>query len=96
MNWKKTGMRAGVIAGVFFSMKYFVPVMLPFILGWLLALLVRPAGKWMIKKCAGREICIRQSLVETVFVVLVLMAIGAGVVWGIREILNQTERIFIL
>ena len=67
-------MRAGVIAGVFFSMKYFVPVMLPFILGWLLALLVRPAGKWMIKKCAGREICIRQSLVETVFVVLVLMA----------------------
>ena len=89
-------MRAGVIAGVFFSMKYFVPVMLPFIFGWLLALLVRPAGKWVIKKCAGRRIRIRQSLVETVFVVLVLMGIGAGIVWGIREILNRTERIFTL
>ncbi|MGN0399977.1 MAG: AI-2E family transporter [Blautia sp.] len=94
MNWKKAGMKAGVVAGVFLSMKYLVPVMLPFIFGWLLALLVRPAGKWTALKCSGRKICVKQSIVETTAVFLLSAGFVLCLMWGLRELSGQTGKIF--
>ena len=62
MRWKKAGITVGVIAGVFLVMKYAVPVMLPFLLGWLLALAILPAARcWHGRNSA--ENCILQKAV---------------------------------
>ena len=44
MDWKKAGIIVGAAAGVFLGVKYVLPVMLPFFVGFLLSEAVHPVA----------------------------------------------------
>lgn len=68
MDWKRIIFIAGVIAGVFLGMKYVFPVMLPFLLGWILAEMIYPMANYL----AGKNICRKLHLSES--------GVGAGII----------------
>ena len=70
MRWKKAGITVGVIAGVFLVMKYAVPVMLPFLLGWLLALAILPAARWLARQKLCRKLHFTEGGVGAVLILL--------------------------
>lgn len=47
MSWKKGILAVGIGLGVFLSMRYLFPILFPFFMGWLLALLVLPMARWV-------------------------------------------------
>ena len=40
----------GIVIGVYLGFRYVVPVAVPFLIGWLLAVWVYPAGEWIERK----------------------------------------------
>lgn len=93
MRWKKAGITAGVIAGVFLTMKYAVPVMLPFLFGWLLALAILPAARWL----ADRKFCRKLHFTEGGIgaVLILLLAVGGilGIMWLLQALSAQIGRL---
>lgn len=93
MRWKKAGITVGVVAGVFLVMKYAVPVMLPFLLGWLLALAILPAARWL----AHRKLCKKLHFTEggVGAVLILLLSVGGilGVMWLLQALSAQISRL---
>ena len=61
MKIKRWIVQTGVIAGVILGMKYIFPVMLPFLMGWLLAEAVHPLARYMADRKWSRRLHIKES-----------------------------------
>ena len=61
MKIKRFALQMGVAAGVILGMKYVFPVMLPFLLGWILAEAVHPLAKFMAGRIWSRKLHIKES-----------------------------------
>ena len=61
MKIKKIILQMGVAAGVILGMKYVFPVMLPFLMGWILAEAVHPLAKYMAGRIWSRKMHIKES-----------------------------------
>lgn len=65
----------GIVIGVYLGFRYLVPVMIPFLVGWLLAAAVCPVGEW-----AQQRFHLKKNWVGT-FLLLVLLAVCCWAVW---------------
>lgn len=77
MKIKRFALQAGVTAGVILGMKYVFPVMLPFLLGWILAEAVHPLAKYMAGRIWSRKLHIKESGFGALFI-LVFTVAGIG------------------
>ena len=84
MRWKKAGITVGVFAGVFLIMKYAVPVMLPFLLGGLLALAILPAARWL----ADRKLCRKLHFTEGGIGAVLILLLSVGSILGFMWLLQ--------
>ncbi|MCI9068868.1 MAG: AI-2E family transporter [Lachnospiraceae bacterium] len=64
----------GITAAVYISLKYILPLVIPFLLAWWVALLVRPASRWLHKKFWLKE-GIWASLLVTVLSAVLLAGV---------------------
>lgn len=77
MKIKKIIFQMGVAAGVILGMKYVFPVMLPFLMGWILAEAVHPLAKYMAGRIWSRKMHIKESGFGAFFI-LVFTVAGIG------------------
>lgn len=78
MEWKKAGIIILTIGGVFLTMKYLVPALLPFLLGILLALFVSPAAELLSDNQFCRKFHISKAGMG-IFLILLLVACTSGI-----------------
>ncbi|QNM04402.1 AI-2E family transporter [Qiania dongpingensis] len=71
---KKALLVTGITAAVYISFKYLLPLVIPFLTAYWVALLVRPGSRWLHKKLRLKE-GIWASLLVTVFSALLLAAV---------------------
>lgn len=77
MKIKRFALQMGVAAGVILGMKYVFPVMLPFLLGWILAEAVHPLAKFMAGRIWSRKLHIKESGYGAFFILAFTVA-GIG------------------
>lgn len=77
MKIKRFALQTGVIAGVILGMKYVFPVMLPFLVGWILAEGVYPLARYMAGRRWSRRLHIKESGFGTFFILL-FTVLGVG------------------
>lgn len=78
MKIKRFALQTGVIAGVILGMKYVFPVMLPFLLGWILAEGVHPLARYMAGRKWSKRLHIKESGFGAVLILLfTVLGIGA-------------------
>ena len=77
MKIKRWIVQTGVIAGVILGMKYIFPVMLPFLMGWLLAEAVHPLARYMADRKWSRRLHIKESGFGAFFI-LAFTVLGVG------------------
>ena len=70
---KKTTLLAGITLSVYLSMKWILPMVMPFLFGALLAMLLHPAVQKIVEK-TGRG----RSLISMLVVLLILAAVGTA------------------
>ena len=90
MKIKKIILQMGVAAGVILGMKYVFPVMLPFLMGWILAEAVHPLAKYMAGRIWSRKMHIKESGFGAFFI-LVFTVAGIGLLLAGAE--NITGKI---
>lgn len=88
MNWKKTGIAAGVITGVFVGVKYIFPVILPFLLGWILAEAVYPAAACAAQRKFFAKLHITETMIGAV-IILVWTVAGISILLLGAEYLTE-------
>lgn len=93
MKWKRAVIIAGVVTGVYLAMKYALPVLLPFLIGGLLALAALPAARWL----AERKLCRRLHLSEGGIGAFLILAFSVGgillVMWLLQILSAQAGRL---
>lgn len=67
---KKALLTAGITAAVYISFKYILPLVIPFLLAYWTALLVRPGARWLQKKFRLKESIWAACLVAALFAVI--------------------------
>ena len=78
MKIKRFALQTGVIAGVILGMKYVFPVMLPFLVGWILAEVVHPLARYMAGRKWSKRLHIKESGFGAVLILLfTVLGIGA-------------------
>lgn len=86
IEWKRRGMIAGILAGVYLGYRYLLPVSLPFLTAWLLACWLYPASLKIEKKMK-----LKRTLAGAVLLSLFFGVIGFLLYQGITEILSQVK-----
>lgn len=93
MKWKRTVIIAGVVTGVFFTMKYALPVLLPFLFGGLFAMALIPVSRWL----ASRKLCRRLHFTESGIGAFLILGISVGgilaVMWLLQVLSGQVGRL---
>lgn len=89
IQWKKGILATGIGLGIFIAMRYLFPVLFPFFLGWLIALLVLPLARRIEKRWKIRR-GIAGSILIAVFTILLFFLIwkGSGI------LLRQSRMLF--
>ena len=70
-NWKRWMIQTGTVLGVYIALRYLLPMTVPFLLGWLLAVLILPAVRFL-----ERRLHVKRSL-GGMFLIF-LLAAGMG------------------
>lgn len=88
---------AAVTAAVFLSFKYFLPLVLPFLVAYIIALILRPSAAYLEKKLRfqikGKSVGVPIGLIGAVQIVLVLAVLGAGFFYGGRRLFMETNQL---
>ncbi len=84
VEWKQRLRILGIVLGVYAGFKYVLPVTLPLLIGWLLAVWVHPLSLRVEKKFH-----IKRTIAGGICIVLLLGAISALLWWGLRVGLSQ-------
>lgn len=82
MDWKKAGIIAGTAAGVFLGVKYILPVMFPFFVGFLLSEAVHPAASYLASRNLSKKLhfseCVIGSALILTFTLLIFAILFLG------------------
>jgi len=94
---KRALLTAGVGAGVYLSFKYLLPLFIPFIIAYVIALMLRPVAVWLERRLTFR-ICSRSvrvpvGVIGGVELVLVLAVLGAAFFTGARRLFMEANQL---
>lgn len=84
MSGKQVGLLLGISVLVGIVIKFLLPPAIPFLLGWILAIWVLPATKWIEKKFR-----IKRGISGGILIGLITIFLGYGIVKGIQLLLKQ-------
>lgn len=94
---KKFLLTAGVTAAVYISFKYFLPLFLPFLAAYIIALILRPSAAYLEKKLRvtikGKPRGIPIGLIGGVELVAALALLGAGFFYGGRRLFAEANEL---
>ncbi len=92
INWQKLASMLFcilfAIASLLFFGKYLLIAILPFLIAWGAALLLRPPAKWLSEKCG-----LPQKLCATVLLLLIFLLIGLLLVFTVNRLLAESGRL---
>lgn len=70
MKIKRFALQMGVIVGVILGVKYVFPVMLPFLMGWILSEGIHPLARFLANRKWSRRLHIKESGIGTFFILI--------------------------
>ena len=83
----------GITGAVYGSFRYLLPLVVPFLLAWGLAALLRPSARWISAKCRvtvrGKTWAVPVGLAGVVELVIILALLGIGLYAGGRKLLFE-------
>ena len=82
MDWKKAGIIAGTAVGVFLGVKYILPVMFPFFVGFLLSEAVHPAASYLANRSLNKKLHFSECAIGSVLILMFTLLIFAILFWG--------------
>lgn len=82
MDWKKAGIAAGTAVGVFLGVKYILPVMFPFFVGFLLSEAVHPAASYLANRSLSKKLHVSECAMGSVLILMLTLMIFALLFWG--------------
>lgn len=77
---------AGAAAGIILGMKYLFPVLLPFLIGWILAEAVNPAASRIAGTKTGKKLHLSKSCVGTALILFFTVLLIWGLLWGVQSL----------
>lgn len=89
MEWKRRTAIVGIFIGVYVGYRYFLPVVLPFITAWILAVWIYPKAVKIEK-----HIRIKRTIAGTIFLALFLLGVGGLCFLGVMEGFQQLKTAF--
>jgi sporulation integral membrane protein YtvI len=94
---KRALLTAGVSAGVYLSFKYLLPLFIPFIAAYVIALLLRPLAVWLERRLTfrvwNRRVRAPVGVIGGVELVLVLALLGAAFFAGARRLFMEANQL---
>lgn len=94
---RKLLLTAGITAAVYICFKYFLPLFLPFLAAYLIALLLRPSAAFLEKKLRitvkGKRAGIPIGVIGGVEIVLILALLSAGFYYGGRRLFMEANQL---
>lgn len=82
MDWKKAGIIVGAAAGVFLGVKYVLPVMLPFFVGFLLSEAVHPVAYRLSNRKLSKKFHVSECAIGSVLILMFTLLIFAVLFLG--------------
>lgn len=82
MDWKKAGIIVGAAAGVFLGVKYVLPVMLPFFVGFLLSEAVHPVAYRLANRKLSKKFHVSECAIGSVLILMFTLLIFAVLFLG--------------
>lgn len=86
LEWKRRFSIIGIIAGVYLGFRYLLPVAIPFLIGWGLAVWLHPLAVRV-----GKKLHIKKSVAGGFFMLLLLAAAGALLWLGVDTLIGQMK-----
>lgn len=94
---KKTLLTAGVTAAVYVSFKYFLPLFLPFLAAYIIALILRPSADFLERRLRitikGKSRGVPIGFIGGVQLILILLLLGAGFFYGGRRLFMEANQL---
>lgn len=86
LEWKRRISIAGIVAGVYLGLRYVLPVTIPFLIGWGLAVWLHPLALKV-----GKKLHLKKSVVGGFFMLLLLAGVGALLWIGVNTLIAQMK-----
>lgn len=88
IEWKRRMIIAGIVAGVILGYRYLLPVAVPFLAAWLLAVWLYPITVKLEKKFK-----IKKTLIGAILLLFLGALVGGILYWSIFEVLSQVKEV---
>ena len=92
---KKTLLILGVTGAVYFSFRYLLPLVIPFLIAYVFALSLRPSALWIERKTRfaikGREISVPLAMIGGIEIILFMIVFGIILYVGGRKIFMEAR-----
>lgn len=92
---KKTLLIVGITGAVYASFKYLLPLVVPFLVAYILALALKPGAAWMEKRCQltikGRKLRIPIGIIGGIELLIFLTLLGLGMYYGGRKLCEEAK-----
>ncbi len=85
-EWKRRISIAGIVIGVYLGLRYVLPVTIPFLIGWGLAVWLHPIAVKI-----GKKVHLKESVVGGFFMLLLLAGVGALLWIGVDTLIVQLK-----
>lgn len=85
-EWKRRVSIVGIVISVYLGLRYALPVTIPFLIGWGLAVWLHPLAVKI-----GRKIHLKESVVGGFFMLLLLAVVGAFLWVGVNTLIAQLK-----
>lgn len=94
---RKVLLTAGVTAAVYLCFKFLLPLFLPFLVSYLIALILRPSAAFLERKLRfkikGKEYGVPIGVIGGIEIILVLALLGAGFFYGGRRLFMEANQL---
>lgn len=88
---------AGITAAVYICFKYFIPLFLPFLAAYLIALILRPSAAFLERKLRfrirGKQFGIPIGVIGGIQIILILILLGTGFFYGGRRLFMEANQL---
>lgn len=95
---KKTFLIVGITGAVYLSFRYLLPLIIPFLIAYLFALVLRPSAVWLEKKCRLRikkkEIHLPLAVIGGVQILILMGILGILAYIGARKLCTEAALFF--
>lgn len=94
---RKALLTAGVTAAVYLSFKFILPLFLPFLISYLIALILRPSANFLERKLRvkrrGKTYAVPIGVIGGIEMILILALLGAGFFYGGRRLFMEANQL---